>query len=115
MLSPQKHQQLHIDSRGWYALNYFADTGTVREPVTPISKSEYQLVELAIQAAGTRYGEAAEIEARAWEMWGEGIDAGYTYDVTTDLLKHAQLAEQVRKEAYAELDAAKAMLLSLQS
>jgi hypothetical protein len=80
-----------------------------------VSKSEYQLLELTIQLAAMRYGEAADIERRAWAMWLEGCDAGYTYAATDDLLKHAMLAEQIRKEAQAELDTAKAMLLSLQS
>jgi hypothetical protein len=80
-----------------------------------VSISEYQILELTIQSAAMRYGEAAELERLAWAMWLEGCDAGYTYAATDDLLKHAMLAEQVRKEAQAELDTAKAMLLSLQS
>jgi hypothetical protein len=80
-----------------------------------VSISEYQILEKTIKSAAMRYGEAAEFERRAWAMWLEGCDAGYTYAATDDLLQHAMLAEQVRKEAQAELDTAKAMLLSLQS
>jgi hypothetical protein len=80
-----------------------------------VSISEYQVLELTIQSAAMRYGEAAEIESRAWAMWLESCDAGYTYAATDDLLKHAMLAEKVRKEAQAELDTAKAMLLAVMS
>jgi hypothetical protein len=79
----------------------------------PVHVSDTRLVKLAIEAAALRYGEAAEFEARSWEMFYEGVDSGYTYEATSDLLENAQLAEAIRTQAYRELSDAKALLLSL--
>jgi hypothetical protein len=73
----------------------------------------YHTVELTIQSAAKLYGEAAEIERLANEMWLESIDSGNLYEVTNDLLQHALFAEKVRKAAQRDLDAAKAQLLAV--
>lgn len=75
--------------------------------------TEYRQAELSIETAAMYYGEAARIESLAWEMWNESIDAGYTQETVNDLLKHAELAERVRKDAQAALDEAKRQLLDL--
>ena len=77
--------------------------------------TEYQEIHLAIESAARNYGEAARIASLAWQMWNEGIDAGYTYEVTDNLLQHALFAEGFRKQAQQELDAAKQMLLAVMS
>jgi hypothetical protein len=100
------NQSSHLDKQ----LNSQSPAALLRLPVLV---SDTRLVKLAIEAAALRYGQAAEIEARAWEMFNEGIDAGYTYEATGDLLKHAKLAESIRTQAYRELSDAKALLLSL--
>jgi hypothetical protein len=75
--------------------------------------TEYRTIEMAIDAAALRYGQAADIERQAWEMWSEGVDAGYTYEATDDLLKHALFAESICQQAQKELDEAKALLLAV--
>jgi hypothetical protein len=75
--------------------------------------TEYHTIELTIESAKRLYGEAAEIERLANEMWLESIDTGNLYEVTDDLLKHVLFAEKVRKEAQRNLDAAKAQLLAV--
>ena len=75
--------------------------------------TDFHQIELSLESAKVRYGAAAEIERQAWEMFYEGIDAGYTNDVTGDLLQHAELAETVRLIAYQDWNDAKLALLAV--
>jgi hypothetical protein len=77
--------------------------------------SEYEQIEAAMDRAENTYRDARIIESEAWQMFYEGIDAGYTAEAVTDLRLHAEYAEQLRIQAYRDLDAAKTMILALRS
>ena len=76
---------------------------------------ELRCMQFAFTQRQQEYGAAAVIASKAWMAYGNAVDDGQPYAEIKRLGDIAVIADELKRKAQGELDAAKATLLATQS